>query len=144
MLMAWVGIVVFVVLALYETVFSRLATDAYQHNLQPFWSYEVIMNGRKDLIKEHYLNVAVFIPLGMLLWVVLKQKKWRQVLVFGCAVSLIIEFMQLVMKRGLCELDDVMHNTLGCMIGYGLVKCGILIANSIRSLRIKATYGNNK
>ena len=53
-LMAWVGIVVFVVLALNETVFGRTAKEAYQLNLQPFWSYEAIMNGRKDLIKEHF------------------------------------------------------------------------------------------
>ena len=120
--MAWVGIVVFVVLVLNETVFSRTAKETYQLHLQPFWSYEAIMNGRKSLIKEHYLNVTLFIPLGMLVWMVLKRKQWWRALVLGCAVSLLIEIMQLVMKRGMCELDDVMHNTLGCMIGYGLVK----------------------
>lgn len=142
--LAWAGIAVFVLLALNEVVFSRPATEAYQLNFHPFWSYEAIMNGRKDLIKEHYLNVAVFIPLGIMLWVVLRQKKLLRALVFGCAVSLLIEIMQLTLKRGLCEFDDVMHNTLGCMIGYGLVKCVSLIVNNIRSLRIKAIYGNNK
>lgn len=78
------------------------------------------MNGKKYLIKEHYLNVALFIPLGMLIWLVMKRKVWWKALVFGCAMSFLIEVMQLVMKRGLCEFDDVMHNTLGCMVGYGL------------------------
>lgn len=119
---AWLGIVGFVVLALNETVFSRVATDDYQFSYVPFWSYEAIMNGRKDLIKEHYLNVAFFIPLGMLVWMVLKKKQWWRALVFGCAVSMLIEVLQLVLKRGMCEFDDVMHNTLGCMVGYGLVK----------------------
>lgn len=80
------------------------------------------MNGKKDLIKEHYLNVAFFIPLGMLVWVVLKKKQWWRALELGCAVSILIEVLQLVLKRGMCEFDDVMHNTLGCMVGYGLVK----------------------
>lgn len=142
--MAWAGIVTFVMLALNEVVFSRMAMEEYHFNLRPFWSYEAIMNGRKDLIKEHYLNVAVFIPLGMLLWVVLKQKKWWKALVFGCVASLLIEAMQLVLKRGLCEFDDVMHNTLGCVIGYGLVKVGNLTMKTLSSLRIKAIYGNNK
>ena len=135
-LMAWVGIVVFVLLALNEVVFSRPAKEAYQLKFQPFWSYEAIMNGRKDLIKEHYLNVAVFIPLGMLVWIVFKKKQWRRILVFGCAVSLLIEVMQLVLKRGTCELDDVMHNTLGCMIGYVVMKGGRSMINGLRSLRV--------
>jgi len=138
-LMAWAGIGAFVVLALNEVVFSRPAIDAFQINLQPFWSYKAIINGRKDLIKEHYLNVAMFIPLGMLLWVVLKQKKWWKALVFGCVVSLLIEVMQLLMKRGMCEFDDVMHNTLGCMVGYGLIK---LVAYGWLSLTSDATRPN--
>lgn len=138
------GMVTFVVLALNETVFNRETMEVYQFNFQPFWSYEAIMNGRKDLIKEHYLNVALFIPFGMLVWIVLKRKQWWRALTFGCAVSLLIEIMQLTLKRGLCEFDDVMHNTLGCVIGYGLVKVGSLTVKNIRSLRIKTIYGNNK
>lgn len=121
-IIAWAGIVAFVVLALNEVVFSREAKESYQLNLHPFWSYEAILNGRKDLIEEHYLNVSVFIPLGILIWVVLKRKQWWRALLFGSAVSLLIEIMQLVLKRGLCEFDDILHNTLGCMIGYGLVQ----------------------
>lgn len=142
--MAWGCIVVFLLLVLNETVFNRAAKEVYQFNFQPFWSYEAIKNGKESLIKEHFLNVALFIPLGMLICVVLQKKRWWRALIFGCSVSLLIEVMQLVMKRGLCEFDDVMHNTLGCLLGYGLVKGGCLIVNNIRSLRIKATYGNNK
>lgn len=133
---AWGGIVAFVVLALNETVFSRPAKEAYQYNLRLFWSYEAIMNGRNDLIKEHYLNVALFILLGMLIWFALGQRKWWRALVFGCAVSMLIEVMQLVLKRGLCEFDDVMHNTLGCMIGYVVMKGGRSMINGLRSLRV--------
>lgn len=130
-IIAWAGIVAFVVLALNKAVFSRAAKEEYQLNLRPFWSYEAILNGRKDLIEEHCLNVSVFIPLGMLIWVVLRRKLWWRALLFGCAVSLLIEVMQLVLKRGLFEFDDVMHNTLGCMIGYGLFALSKKIYDSI-------------
>lgn len=36
-------------------------------------------------------------------------------------MSLLIEVLQLVSVRGLCELDDVMHNYLGAVVGIGLV-----------------------
>jgi glycopeptide antibiotics resistance protein len=38
----------------------------------------------------------------------------------GAGISLSIEVLQLFLRRGYSELDDVMHNTLGCLIGYGL------------------------
>ena len=32
-------------------------------------------------------------------------------------VSLGIEILQLVLKRGLFEFDDIMNNSIGCMLG---------------------------
>ena len=38
----------------------------------------------------------------------------------GAGISVMIELLQLIFKRGLCEVDDVIHNVLGCMVGYGV------------------------
>lgn len=38
----------------------------------------------------------------------------------GVCLSVSIEVQQFVYKKGFSELDDVMHNTLGGMIGYGM------------------------
>lgn len=46
--------------------------------------------------------------------------RWWIVLLIGCGVSFSIEMFQLLFKRGFAELDDMMHNTIGCMIGYGI------------------------
>ena len=32
-----------------------------------------------------------------------------------------IEILQLVSRRGLCEIDDVVHNMIGAVIGVGIV-----------------------
>ena len=32
-----------------------------------------------------------------------------------------IEILQLVSGRGLCEIDDVVHNLIGAVIGVGVV-----------------------
>lgn len=120
-IIAWCFIAVFVIFVLHETVFSRPITKDFKYNFQPFWSYSAITNGKKYLIKEHFLNVALFIPMGVSLWFALKQKQWWKAMAIGCIVSICIEMMQLLLKRGLCELDDVFHNTLGTIIGFGLV-----------------------
>ena len=44
---------------------------------------------------------------------------WRAILI-GTGYSLIIEITQLVTHRGLFEIDDLIHNTAGAAIGFGL------------------------
>ena len=36
-------------------------------------------------------------------------------------ISPTIEALQFFFMRGFSELDDVMHNTLGCLIGFGFM-----------------------
>lgn len=43
-------------------------------------------------------------------------------LIIGAVTSIIVELVRLVWHMGLCELDDVVHNTIGMMVGYAIVK----------------------
>ena len=36
------------------------------------------------------------------------------------SLSIMIELLQFILKRGLCETDDVIHNVLGAAIGFGI------------------------
>ena len=108
-------------LLLGSTVFFRKVSDAISgFNFQPFWSYVAIQRGRDDLITENVMNTIVFVPVGLLLGIAFRSINWRQILHSGFIVSVIIEILQLLLKRGFAEIDDVIHNTLGCMIGYGI------------------------
>jgi hypothetical protein len=113
----------FYVFQLYSTtVFYRRVNKDVKYNYSLFWSYD-----KPELIAENILNVIVFIPIGLLIGLGFTKIKWWQVMVVGLSISMLIEFLQLILKRGFSELDDVMHNTLGCMIGYGiclLIKTG--------------------
>jgi glycopeptide antibiotics resistance protein len=40
-----------------------------------------------------------------------------RIILIGFLISLTIEILQLVTKRGLFEFDDIFHNTLGVAIG---------------------------
>ena len=123
-------LVEYVALLMYFTVFIRPEHGERELMLMPFWSYWAIAHdGAKVLIQEHIMNVAVFIPIGILLAIVLKGMRWWKVLLAGMGVSLIVEVMQYIMMRGYCEIDDVIHNSIGCLIGYGLVLLCKMIVN---------------
>ena len=64
-------------------------------------------------------NVVAFMPFGFFLPVVLKNcKGWFLVTLLTLTASLVIETIQLVTKVGSFDVDDILLNTLGGMIGY--------------------------
>ena len=111
----------YVLLVLCSTVVFRSGTEIQGHNFLPFWSYTMKEEWEK-LLLENILNVLVFIPIGLLLGCGFRTMNWRGVMLIGVGLSVIIEVLQFVLGRGFSELDDVIHNTLGCMIGYGVYK----------------------
>lgn len=67
------------------------------------------------------MNVLAFIPIGLLLECAFDWMMWWKVLLIGGAFSVVIEALQFVRRRGFAEFDDMFHNMLGCMIGYGVL-----------------------
>ena len=66
------------------------------------------------------MNVVVFIPAGVLLGWSFRKITWWKVFLLAASFSILIESLQFVFKRGFAEFDDVFHNVVGCMIGYGV------------------------
>ena len=75
------------------------------------------------LLKQHKIVViqavcGLLFPAGILLPGVTGRKlKWWMGLLVGITVSSAIEISQLWLCRGLFEFDDIIHNSLGCMLG---------------------------
>ncbi len=109
-------LVEYVFLLFCSTVIFRATGETRQYDFHPFWSYS-----RPDLLVENIMNVVVFIPVGLLLGIAFKQTTWWKDLLLGCGISITIESLQFFLMRGFSELDDVMHNTLGCLIGFGFM-----------------------
>lgn len=68
-----------------------------------------------------FLNIGVFIPFGVLL--PLRFPCLRRVSLTAacsCGFSLLIELLQLIFRRGVCDIDDLICNTLGGLIGSAL------------------------
>jgi glycopeptide antibiotics resistance protein len=109
-----------------STVIFRATGETRQYDFHPFWSYD-----RPELLIENIMNVIVFIPIGMILGSLLRvtfgsgfrvQESWLIVLLIGCSISITVEALQFWFMKGFSEVDDVMHNTVGCLIGWCMVK----------------------
>ena len=100
------------------TVIFRVVRDSNRYALKPFWSYN-----KPDLLLENIMNVVAFVPIGLLIGFVFRHIKWWIVLLIGGSISISIEILQLITKRGFSEIDDVIHNVLGCMVGFLIACC---------------------
>ncbi len=109
-------------LILYMTFFSRSFGVDMEYCLQPFSSYSRIANGDRFLLPQIIMNIVLFVPVGLLLKGLFLSWDWRKVVVCGAMFSMAIELLQLVFLCGVLEVDDVIHNTLGCAIGALLFK----------------------
>ena len=99
------------------TLFERIPASVPRCQLELFWSYKAIAEGRTDLKAEVIWNVVLFIPIGILVMFILSKKlRWLGIVV-GLLLSAGIEVGQLIFYRGLFEFDDIIHNTLGIVVG---------------------------
>lgn len=114
----------YVFLVLCSTVLFREESESMRFVIKPLWSYSVLDN---KLIAQLILNVAMFIPIGYFLGIALKKDNTIKILGIGCLLSFTIEIIQLLSKRGVFNVDDIIHNTLGCAIGYGIFRLGSFV-----------------
>ena len=99
------------------TIIERIPFKDARYQLEVFWTYKAIQAGRTELKAEVFWNYILFIPIGILISMILPKKfKWLSI-VISLLLSSGIEIAQLLFHRGLFEFDDIIHNTLGAMIG---------------------------
>ena len=81
----------------------------YIKNITEFYAFKNIMG-----------NIVIFIPMGFFVaW--LCNKKLLKTLLCCIIMLLFIEIMQLIFMIGFFDIDDLILNLIGCVIGY-LVK----------------------
>lgn len=69
------------------------------------------------------LNILMLAPLGFLLPLISKKfDSVKNILLVAFTFTIFIELFQLITHRGIFELDDLFHNTIGSIIGYSIVK----------------------
>lgn len=93
------------------TFLNRIPNESIMLEPVPFWSYH-----HRELYEQIIANIIAFIPLGIFAG---KLFRWKGILI-GASLSVIIEVLQLAARRGLFEVDDMIHNSLGTAVGVGV------------------------
>ncbi len=94
------------------TVFFRFSNERIGINLEPFWSYKI------RIWPQIIQNYLLFFPLGFLLPYNNKEIGIIKTVLIAFTISAAIEGVQYVFKCGFCEVDDIIGNTAGSIIGY--------------------------
>ena len=105
----------YVFLVFCTTIFFREETFEKHYRLCPLSSYSMLYN---KLLAELIMNIMMFVPIGFFTGGALKKKHIWNAIVFGFGLSLFIELTQLITTRGVFNVDDIIHNVLGCIIGF--------------------------
>ena len=92
-------------------------------NLTPFHAYYLYFSGQQsEAMRSCLMNMILFVPLGLFAGELLPKKwaLWKRVLLItaiGCAFSIFIEYQQYALQCGEAEVDDVINNTIGALVG---------------------------
>lgn len=136
---------VYILLLVYFMFFSEewgrsILGGDYRYNLVPlqeirrYLQYHRQIGGLRVLLNLAG-NVIGFVPFGAL---VPLQRRGRigffKVMLLSFELSLLIEVSQLVLRAGSCDVDDMILNTLGGCIGYGLYR----LAAAVKERNVQA------
>ncbi len=90
-------------------------------NLVPFKTILPYLFGKKGWmigLVSLVGNIVLLVPVGLLVPFVYRNITWKKALAIAFAAGLIIEGMQAILHVGIFDIDDIILNGLGVMIGY--------------------------
>ena len=127
---------------MFEGIINRLKTGenvtfAEPNNIVPFKVIGEYLSNAQTLndwfAKNLIGNIVVFIPIGFLVPLFLKKNRIWHVAIVGIVVSVFIEILQSLLAVGRADIDDIILNTIGLLIGFGIYKLiySVALKNSL-------------
>ena len=109
----------YIVVLLYFTVTGRYSHEEYEYKINFFTSYRWFFqyNG-EQVLRQLLINLVMLMPVGFLLPVVINAKhKYLITMALSLLLTVFIETMQLITKCGSFEIDDIINNFVGAVLG---------------------------
>ncbi len=125
----WLLFYIYIIMLSYFLFFSEhygrgYAVENYRYNIQFFKEIKRFILYREQLGIESFIvnilgNIVAFTPFGFLLPLI--HKKYRgflRIMFLSLLFSLTVETIQLYLKVGIFDVDDLLLNTVGGSLGY--------------------------
>ena len=113
--------IVYVLLLYYVVTFQD--NNYGDNNFVPFKEMFRYNINSSLFIKNVLGNILLFIPLGLFISLYIKSRSFLVTLMLSIIISCSIEFVQSIIGRTV-DIDDVILNSLGGLIGYIIYKFG--------------------
>ncbi|MCQ2508342.1 MAG: VanZ family protein, partial [Dorea sp.] len=114
--------------------------EEYHYNLtlfkeiMRFWTYREQV-GFLAMLNNLLGNIVIFIPFGFFMPMASRDEHFIKTVFDGFLLSLLVEVFQLITKVGCFDVDDLLLNTIGGLLGYLLY---------VAFERRRRTYGSNR
>ena len=103
----------------------NIIAESYRYNFIPFREIIRFWNSRHQMGRIVVINlvgnIGAFLPFGLFVPIIsIKLRKAWKVILLGALLSMTVELLQLVTRVGSGDIDDIILNTFGTIIGYWL------------------------
>ncbi|MDR1001814.1 MAG: VanZ family protein [Oscillospiraceae bacterium] len=112
-------------------------------NLIPFRTVIEFISGRTESLRNFAVsniagNILLFIPLGAYVPLFGRNKGIARSLLIVLAASLLAEIIQIILAIGVADIDDLILNCLGGLIGFLIYKLAAKLFRGERGVRTAA------
>lgn len=129
--------VLYIVFLIYFLIFSDWygrtgEMSSYHYNLVPiqeirrFWCYRHVLGW--IAYANLFGNILIFVPFGFFMPMASRYRSFFLTMFYSLGLSLLVETFQFISRVGSFDIDDIILNTLGGILGY----MAFAICNTIR------------
>lgn len=127
--MLWILAAAWVFAVVYFAFLIRQPGEHGGVNTQPFWEvrrafrllgpsiFDGIRIASRTVFMDIVLNILLFVPFGMMLPVLFPRMRRIFVVPLGFLGSVCIEGFQYITHLGMADVDDLINNTIGTLLG---------------------------
>lgn len=119
----WILLAEYIFVVICSTIVCRGQLSTPEIQMLPFWTYRAVIKHTLGVsVWDIILNTLLFVPLGLFISLLYPKMPVRTIALIGLFLSICIETSQYIWMKGICQFDDLMHNTIGCILGFYLVR----------------------
>ena len=114
----------YMLLLSYVTLFSRSENHSRAILLRIDSLREALSTHSLEPLRHVFLNAIMFIPIGILIPMIYPEEMDRFLYIapLGMMISVLIEATQMLLRIGQCDVEDIIANTAGAVLGLILFK----------------------